>query len=371
MLLHVGTPKSGTTFLQRVLWDHQDELRAQGFRCAGHRQADMFLAAVELRESHNFWGYDPEELAGRWNEVCRQAREHDGTMIMSHEVLGGATAQQVERAYAELEGLDVHLVLTARDLARQVTSEWQERVKNGSARSFAKFERRLVRQLEKGNFENGFWRNQDPVGILGRWARDLPADHVHVVTAPQSSADPALLWRRFAEALGLDASGIDAATSTRAANTSLGVAQIQVLRKVNEALAGRIKHPEYARVVKSQFAERVLAEQRSPRPQCPPELVARLRVLAEERNETIRQRGYVVHGDLADLLPREPVGPYRAPDDVGRGAERAAYAQAIAALLVQRAAQRRTIRAEVPMPAPGGRLHRLGRLVGDLRHRRS
>jgi len=370
VLLHVGTPKSGTTFLQRVLWDNQEALKAQGFRCAGHRQTDMFLAAVELRESHNFWGYDPEELAGRWSEVCRQAREHDGTMIMSHEVLGGASAAQIERAYAELEGLDVHLVLTARDLARQVTSEWQERVKNGSARSFAKFERRLVRQLDKGNFENGFWRNQDPVGILGRWARDLPADHVHVVTAPQSSADPTLLWRRFAEALDLDTADIDAAASTQAANTSLGVAQIQVLRKVNEALAGRIKHPQYARVVKSQFAERVLAEQRSPRPQCPPELVARLRVLAEERNQTIRERGYVVHGDLADLVPREPQGPYRAPDDVGRGAERAAYAQAIAALLVQRAEQRRTIRAEVPMPPPGGRLHRLGRLVGDLRHRR-
>ncbi len=370
VVLHVGTPKSGTTFLQRVLWDNQDPLKAQGFRCAGHRQSDMFLAAVELRESHNFWGYDPDELAGRWSAVCRQAREYDGVTIMSHEVLGGATAQQVRRAYAELEGLDVHLVLTARDLARQVTSEWQERVKNGSARSFAKFERRLVRQLEKGNFENGFWRNQDPVGILGRWARDIPADHVHVVVGPQSSADPTLLWRRFADALGLDTADINPVAPMRAANTSLGVAQIQVLRRVNEALAGRIKHPEYARLVKSQFAERILAGQSSSRPQCPPELVERLRVLAEDRNETIRQRGYVVHGDLAELVPRQPDGPYRAPDDVGRGAERAAYADAIAALLVQRASQGRLVRPEVPLPAPGGRLHRLGRLVADLKSRR-
>lgn len=371
VVLHVGTPKSGTTYLQRVLWDNQGALRAQGFRCAGHRPNDMFLAAVELRESHGFWGYDPEDLAGRWSAVCRDARDHDGVTIMSHEVLGGATVSQVNRAYADLDGLDVHLVLTARDLARQVTSEWQERVKNGSSRTFAKFQRRLVRQLEKGNFENGFWRNQDPVGVLSRWARDLPPDHVHVVVAPQSSADPTLLWRRFAEALDLDADGIDPVAPRRAANSSLGVAQIQVLRRVNQALAGRIKHPEYARVVKSQFAERVLAAQSSSRPQCPPELVERLRVLAEERNETIRSRGYVVHGDLAELVPRPPEGPYRSPDEVGRGAERAAYADAIAALLVQRASQGRVIRADAPRPADGGRLHRLGRLVDDLRRRRS
>jgi hypothetical protein len=371
VVLHVGTPKSGTTFLQRVLWDNQDALKTQGFRCAGHRQRDMFLAAVELRESYKFWGYAPEELAGRWSTVCRQARDHDGTTIMSHEVLGGASEEQVARAYAELEGLDVHLVLTARDLARQVTSEWQERVKNGNSRSFAKFEQRLCRQMDKGNFGNGFWRNQDPIGVLDRWARDLPPDHVHVVVAPQSSTDPTLLWRRFAEALDLDASGIDSTASQRAANTTLGVAQIQVLRRVNEALAGRIRHPEYARVVKSQFAERLLAGQGATRPQCPPELVARLRVLAEERNDTIRQRGYAVHGDLAELEPREPDGPYRSPDDVSRRLERAAYADAIATLLVQRSAQpKKAAPGAAPASRSGTRLHRLGRLVGDLKNRR-
>jgi hypothetical protein len=373
VVLHVGTPKSGTTFLQRVLWDNHDALKAQDFRCAGHRQRDMFLAAVELRESHAFWGYTPEELEGRWSAVCRQARDFHGTTIMSHEVLGGASDEQVARALAELDGIDVHLVLTARDLARQVTSEWQERVKNGSPRPFAKFQKRLIRQMESGQFDKGFWRNQDPVGVLDRWATDLPPENVHVVVAPQSSSDPTLLWRRFAEALDLDTSDIDSTQSQLAANTTLGVAQIQVLRRVNEALAGRIKHPQYARVVKSQFAERLLANQSSTRPQCPPHLVQRLRVLAEERNDTIRQRGYVVHGDLAELLPKEPEGPYRAPDKVGRRVERAAYGDALASLLTQRAAPPRAT-AAAPVVAratrSGTRFSRLGRFIDDLRSRR-
>ena len=370
-VLHVGTPKSGTTFLQRVLWDNHAALKAQGFRCAGHRQVDMFRAAVELRESHEFWGYEAEAVAGRWNAVCKQAREHDGTTILSHEVLAAATEEQVERAYAELEGVDVHLVLTVRDLARQATSEWQERIKNGSTRSFARFERRLIRQMDKGTYEKGFWRNQDPRGILDRWARDLPADHVHVVVAPQSGADPSLLWRRFAESLGLDATGIDASASQRAANASLGVAQVQLLRHVNEALGGRIKQPAYGRIVKSQFAERLLSRQSSPRPQCPPELAARLLLVAEDRNEMIRQRGYVVHGDLAELLPTVPAGPVRSPDVLARRAERTAYAEAIAALLVERAAQPRLGPPVDPGDAHAGRpLHRLGQFVDNLKNRR-
>lgn len=331
----------------------------------------MFLAAVELRESHEFWGHDPADLAGRWTALCRQARDFDGTTIMSHEVLAAATPEQVDRAYAELDGLEVHLVLTARDLARQATSEWQERVKNGSTRSFAKFERRLVRQMDKGVYDKGFWRNQDPVGILDRWVRDLPADRVHVVVAPASSADPTLLWRRFAEALDLDAGAIDATAPRKAANASLGVAQVQVLRSVNQALAGRIRHPQYGRVVKTQFAEGLLSAQSSPRPQCPPELIERLRSLAEDRNDTLRQRGYAVHGDLAELVPRVPDGPYRSPDDVARRAERAAYAEAIAALLVERAARPKLVPAVTEGAARGGkRMHRLGRIVDDFRSRR-
>ena len=373
VVLHVGTPKSGTTFLQKVLWDNRDILKAQGCGLAGNRQRDMFLAAIELRGSYEFWGYPPEELAGRWSAVCRQAREHTGTTVMSHEILGGATDEQVARAMADLDGLEVHLVLTARDLARQVTSEWQEKVKNGSSRSFAVYQRRLTRQMRDGNFSAGFWRQQDVIGVLDRWGRDLPPAQVHVVVAPKSSADPSLLWRRFADAAGIDESGIDASASNRAANTTLGVAQVAVLRHVNEALDGRIRHPEYGRLVKSHFAERLLAAQSSPRPQCPPRLVARLRELAEDRTETIRQRGYVVHGDLDDLIPTDPAPPYHAPDAVDPGLERTAYADVIATMLLQRSKQsKRPAPAAVPPPPePEGRLRRLGKLLENRLRRRS
>lgn len=371
VVLHVGTPKSGTTFLQRAMWHHHAALKDQGFRCVGNRQKDAFLAAIDVRGSHEFWGYSEAHISGRWSAVCRQAREYPGTSIISHEVLGASSPDQVERALAELEGVDLHLVLTARDLARQVTSEWQERVKNGSSRSFAKFERRLRRQMRSGDFTAGFWRNQDPVGILDRWAAGLPASHVHVVVSPPSASDPTLLWRRFAEAVGFDPTDIDPRMSGEAANTTLGVAQIAVLRRVNLALRGRIKQPHYARLVKSQFAEKLLAGQSSPRPQCPPGLAERLRSVAEQRNETLRERGYVVHGDLEELLPVVSSGEYRSPDNVDRREERIAYSGALAELLVQQADQvKRPALPVLQEDSPGGdRLRRLGSRLGLRRGR--
>src|SRR5215217_6388596 len=139
VVLHIGTPKSGTTFLQRALWRHREQLDAMGVTCAGDRHYEMFHAAIELRGSYAFWGRDEEELAGTWQRLSDAARDYEGITIMSHELLGAARREQVDTGLAALEGLDVHLVVTARDLARQVASDWQERVKNGNQVTFADF----------------------------------------------------------------------------------------------------------------------------------------------------------------------------------------------------------------------------------------
>jgi len=366
-VVHIGAPKSGTTFLQHALWDLRDALADRGVRAVGAQQREMFLAAVEVREAYGFWGYPEERLEGTWERLAADAQRWHGTSVLSHELLGAATRDQARRALAALEGLEVHVVLTARDLARQVTSEWQERVKNGSTKSFAQFERRLLRQLRAGDLEKGFWLNQDPVLALDRWAEELPPDRVHVVTAPAAGAAPTLLWERFAAAVGFDPDGLDPLAAGRSSNATLGVAQVAVLRRVNQALDGRIPQPQYARVVKSQFAEGVLAAQRSRRPQCPAPLVEELREVAAQHNQVLRERGYVVHGDLEELLPAVPEHDVVPPDQVDRRAERAAYARAVAALLGQRAEARRA--APVPdavaraaVPAVGSAAHRVGRL---------
>ncbi len=375
VILHVGAPKSGTTFLQKALWSNREALAAEGFALPGHRQRAMFMAAIEVRQGHQFWGYPPEQIDGTWSRLCAEAREHRGTTVMSHELLGGATDEQAKAALAELDGVEVHVVYTARDLARQATSEWQERVKNGSSRPFERFQRRMLQQLERGQLSSGFWRNQDILGVLTRWGGNLPASQVHVVVAPPPGAEPGLLWRRFGGAVGFDADAYDPFTTDAPTNQTLGVAQVAVLRHVNQALAGRIPQPAYARVVKEQFAEQVLAGQPSPKPVCPALLARRLLAVTEETNAAITDLGYRVHGDLAELLP-DPDDSAPSPDDVDSAVVLAAHHEAVAALLVQRAhhraeGQARRAAAQAAAPEPPGQRHRLVSRLRSLVRRSS
>ena len=48
--LHVGTPKSGTTYLQRVLDHNRERLAAAGVLVVGERHGDRVHAALVVRE---------------------------------------------------------------------------------------------------------------------------------------------------------------------------------------------------------------------------------------------------------------------------------------------------------------------------------
>ena len=325
VVLHVGAPKSGTTYLQRLLWQNRDELAEAGLHLPGGNQRDMFHAAIEVREVGERWGMDADELEGTWARLCEQAREVPGTTVMSHELLAAATPEQVGRALSHLEGLDLHVVYTAREISRQLVSEWQENVKNGSRQSFAQFRRKVM--AAQTPEDHLFWRYQNVVEALGRWGADLPRDHVHVVVAPVGGSEPAELWRRFAVACGFGPESIADPVVTDAANQTLGMTQVHLLRRVVGSLEGRIEQPEYARIVKRLFAQRILAGQSSPRPTCPPDLFEPLTELSAEWIQGIEERGYRVHGDLAELRPPAPTeGGARRTTCARRGARRAAAA---------------------------------------------
>jgi hypothetical protein len=353
------------------MWRHRQRLREAGFLYPGENQRDVFHAAIELRGTHQNWGLREEEIAGTWRRLCAEARTFPGTTILSHESLSAATAEQAAAARVELEGLDVHLVFTARDLVRQVMSEWQERVKNGSAQSFASFQRAVERQLRQGDFSSLFWRHQDPRGALSRWGDGLPPDKFHLVVAPPPGGDPLVLWHRFGEAVGFDAPTLDPSTGDGRTNETLGVTQIALLRRVNEALDGRIPQPGYARVVKNYFRRDLLTQHTSPRPACPPELVEALRQLSEQWLVDLAACGYAVHGELDELLPAEPE-PATAPDEVDPVDVAATSAAVIADLLVEIAEQRQRHRRHRPSsssspPGPAPLRRRLSNRLRRLR----
>jgi hypothetical protein len=160
---------------------------------------------------------------------------------------------------------------------------------------------------------------------------------VHLVTVPPAGSSPTLLWERLCQVVGIDPHGYD--TVVPRTNASLGLAEAELVRRINVALDHRLAWPDYAPTVKFWFAEQVLAGRRdSTRARVPDALrpwfdEASAQIVAE-----IRERGYDVVGDLDDLRPA--YGPAGAPASPGPEEVVDAAVHALAELLAERAEDR-------------------------------
>ena len=303
--VHVGVPKTGTTYLQDVLFRNRRELARAGVLYPAAYPEEHFDAVVDLRDM-TFGGFEDPDLRGRWERLARSATRWRGhTVVLSHELLAGADADAVAAATYSLADHEVHVVLTARDLGQQVPAMWQEYVKNHSTVEFAAYAERLTRAPRKGKAALVFWRQQHIVEVLRRWSANVPDDRLHVVTVPPPGSEPALLWRRFAAAIGLSAEEYDSTPAAR--NSSLGFTETELLRRVNKALGDSLEWPAYEATVKNWFAEELLTSgQLSPRPVVPDELRPFFDTCARDMIDDLTTWGLPVEGALADLRPRWP-----------------------------------------------------------------
>lgn len=313
VFLHVGSPKTGTTFLQNVLWAQRPLAREQGLLLPLDRFADHYLASLDVRgiagEPHH-----PPRALGMWQRVVEQSLAFDGSVLISHELFAAATAEQARAAVASFGSeAEVHVVLTARDLVRQIAAEWQEHVKHRSSTPFGDFARELREDADKAGW---FWRVQSFPGVLERWGADLPPERVHLVTVPPSGTAPSVLWDRFASLLGLVPSEFD--LDVGRSNSSLSVTGAELLRRVNVELGDRLPLPgPYPTVVKNVLAHRVLADRPGPPLVLAADDVAYARHESLALVDELTALGVDVVGDLAELVP-EPAPDAPSSDDAYR-----------------------------------------------------
>ncbi len=299
--LHVGPPKTGTTYLQEVLWLNQRRLAERGLTIPGQPR-DHFHAALDVRDIA-FGGHHDPDVQGSWSRLAGRARQVDGKVVISHEVLAGARTDQIGTAVASLAPARVHVVYAVRDLARQLPAVWQEGLKNRQTRSFRRF---LDRALSPGAaLDRGFWRAQHPVQVLARWAQHVPVDQISVLTLPAASAAAPgeTLWSRFCQALDVDGSGLDLRVART--NASLSAAQCEVLRRLNKVVPEAMAWPEYERIVKRRFNLLADTGDGGRRIQVPARLHDTVRARSEEIVAGLREAGYRVVGDLEDVFPEQ------------------------------------------------------------------
>jgi len=314
VLVHVGAPKTGTSFVQDVLFQHREALAEQGVLYPADRFDAHFLAALDLMELR--WGGLERQAVGAWGRLAEQVRAWSGTVIVSHEILATASRAQVRRAMQSFgEDSEVHVIVSVRDLVRQVPAEWQENVKHRRTLGYRAFLDQVTGAARRGTVGSWFWSVQDIPAVLDRWAADVPPERVHVVTVPRPGAPRHVLWERFAEVFRLDPVAFD--TTTERANPSLGVAETALLRKVNEKVNdGVLPNERYRELVREVLAHRTLSRRTtSSRLRLPEDVHAWAAQRCEEWIADLASRGYDVVGDLEDLRPDPPAdGRFEDPD---------------------------------------------------------
>ncbi|GAA1131590.1 hypothetical protein [Nocardioides aquiterrae] len=306
VVLHVGTMKSGTTFLQNVVSNNRDVLREQGISFVGRKWRDQIRAAQDVIE-HGGKDQDPIAPDGPWGRIVREIEEWPGTALFSVEFLGARKVPKIEQIVASFGDTPLTVVITARDLARQIPSMWQESIQNGGRLTWPEF-LQGVREERRGN---PFWRQQGVATWAKRWSGVVGTENVVVVTAPPKGAPGTLLWERYAGVVGIDPSSCSLEV---AANPSLGLASTLVLRQLNEELADDpLKRSAYHSRVKRVLAKQGMARHRRDEPTLgldEPWVYAR----SEKEIAALRKIGCPVVGDLAELTSH-PV-PGVQPSDV-------------------------------------------------------
>jgi hypothetical protein len=305
-VLHVGLPKTGTSFLQGVLRTNAGVLEKHGVRLPDAEGQQLFLAVLYLTERSASWGRSADAGRQAWDRIAAGVRRRGDTTVISSETLCLATDEQIARILADLAGVEVHVVVTVRDPARQVPAEYQEGVKHGRRMSYPTFLETILaedapRGGQRGSTRRRFWNAQDPVAVLDRWAKHVGPERCHVVTCPPPGAEPMLLWSRLARVLGVDGVAVEA--PPREVNTSLGAVQIEVLRRLNRRVNRQGNERTYGDVVKRLYAGTILRGQEGEKLRLPAEHAGRVRALASGWVDQLGERGFQVSGDLADLVP--------------------------------------------------------------------
>jgi hypothetical protein len=172
--LLVGLPHTGVPLLTAALEQHRVALAELGVTSPAKSADEAFRAAVELRREHRAWGLRRKDVEGTWSAICRRAVKQRQTVVVGHELLAGATRDEVALLVDGLAGTQVHVVVLAG-------------VPDGRLGLFPD-------ELDLGS-------------VLDRWAAATSGpDRLHVVVT--DPADAKVAWRALGSLVGFDAEGL-------------------------------------------------------------------------------------------------------------------------------------------------------------------
>ncbi len=291
--------KSGTSYLQSRLFANRRRLLDRGVLVPGRRWADQIHAYRSLVRD--------DGLA--WERQATEMLSFDGTSVVSMEFLGHLRPPAVERAVATLADADeLRIIVTARDLNRNLPAMWQETIQNGETWTWQEYlagaetwrpEHRRPEDVTPAG--RNFWSQQNLYRTCRTWSRKARPGRLTLITVPAPGAPRDLLWERFCGVVGVDPSGL---RDPRGANESIGAASALMLRRLNELLeAEGLSRKDGIILRKRHLAKQILGARKAEEPTIGLPVAPWVEQQSREVRKRLKKLRMDVVGDLDELDP--------------------------------------------------------------------
>ena len=308
VLVHIGLPKTATSYLQTIIWANRDELRRRGVVVPGVERRDHLWASRTVREDPAQLRA-PEHHRGAWERVLAELASTEGTGLISHEFFAAASRKQAAAMVEALAPAQVHLVVTAREPLGLFAASWQESLKNGATTPMVEY----GRHESRSSTAIWNWRSLDLRLVLQRWSTAVAPERIHVLvldpTAPKDD-----VWERFASVVGFETAGLDLSGSFP--NSSMGVSEAETLRRLNSRLDDFRSALDRGVFIRSFLADQRLVPRGGERFWPEPDQIEDCRRRGDETIAYLAGQPFDVVGSLEDLRVPAALDPRRTPASV-------------------------------------------------------
>ncbi|MBM3690550.1 MAG: hypothetical protein FJW76_00840 [Actinobacteria bacterium] len=323
LVLHIGTMKSGTTYLQNGLLSRTEELESTNWlypmKFAPARGAiNHERACYGLVGNHIPWvdATTQKQMQPLWEKLSNEISNTNQNVLLSAEALAAMLEDGIELLLESLPERDIRIVITARDLARVLPSSWQQSVRNGRPFGYQEYFERIKRAAElpvRESVGSNFWRSYNLTEVINRWQKFFDLGKITFVTVPQSQNSDSL-WKRFITAINLPIDPAEPKFNDKQAHTAITWPEAEVLNELNQKWAKQLKTKKN----RNQIRRRIVQEgfqARSERGRTIGLTQAWLEFAhswADQDVAGLVELGVRIHGDINDLrvdpqlLPVEP-----------------------------------------------------------------